>query len=40
MRRRTFVRDFMGTVAVFAVLLLFVILIILGEHYLDNFKSH
>ena len=40
MRRRTFARDLVGTLIMFAVLLAFVILIILGEHYLDNFKAH
>ena len=40
MRRRTFARDFMGTLIMFLVLLSFVILIILGENFLDNFKSH
>ena len=40
MRRRTFVRDFVGTLIVFLALLIFVIVIILGENYLDRFKSH
>lgn len=30
----------MGTAFVFAVLLLFTIVVILGEHFLDNFKAH
>lgn len=40
MRRRTLVRDVLGTLFMFAVLIAFVIVIILGEHFLDNFKSH
>jgi hypothetical protein len=40
MRRRTLVRDVLGMLFMFAVLIVFVILIILGEHFLDNFKSH
>lgn len=40
MRRGTFMRDLVGTLAMFAILLAFVILIIFGEHFLDNFKAH
>jgi uncharacterized membrane protein (DUF485 family) len=40
MRRRTFARDLAGTVAMFIVLVLFVIIIMFGENFLDNFKSH
>jgi len=40
MKRRTFVRDLVGTTIMFVVLLLFVVLIIVGENFLDNFKAH
>lgn len=40
MRRRTVTRDLMGTLLVFAVLVGFTFLIILGEHFLENFKAH
>ncbi|HWW08919.1 MAG TPA: hypothetical protein VNY76_01605 [Candidatus Acidoferrales bacterium] len=40
MRRRTFARDLVGTLLMFVVLLVFVIIIIFGENFLDNFKSH
>ena len=40
MRRRTLVRDIVGTVLMFLSLLVFVLIIIFGENYLDNFKSH
>jgi hypothetical protein len=40
MRRRTFARDLVGTLLMFVALILLVILIMLGEHFLDNFKSH
>ena len=40
MKRRTFARDLLGTVLVFMVLVGFVFIIMLGEHFLDNFKSH
>jgi hypothetical protein len=40
MRRRTLARDLAGTLLMLAVLLAFVFLIILGEHFLDNFKAH
>jgi hypothetical protein len=40
MRRRTFARDLAGTAAMFIVLVLLVIIIMFGENFLDNFKSH
>ncbi len=40
MRRRTFLRDLLGTLMMFAVLLGVCTVIILIEHYLENFKSH
>jgi hypothetical protein len=40
MRRRTFARDLLGTILMFVVLIGLCMLIILGEHYLENFKSH
>jgi hypothetical protein len=40
MRRRTFARDLAGTLLMFLALLVFVIIIIFGENFLDNFKSH
>ena len=40
MRRRTLARDILGTAAVFIVLLVFTFGVILGEHFLDNFKAH
>lgn len=40
MRRRTLVRDIVGTALMFLSLLVFVLIIIFGENYLDNFKSH
>lgn len=40
MRRRTFRRDLVGTLVVFALLLVFCAVIILGENFLENFKSH
>ncbi|HEX6538618.1 MAG TPA: hypothetical protein VF155_05515 [Candidatus Dormibacteraeota bacterium] len=40
MRRRTLVRDIVGTALMFLALLLFVLIIIFGENYLDNFKAH
>ena len=40
MRRRTIVRDIVGTALMLFALLLFVALIILGENFLENFKSH
>jgi hypothetical protein len=40
MRRSTFVRDLVGTVAVFVILVLITIGFILGEKALEAFKSH
>ncbi|HWF58188.1 MAG TPA: hypothetical protein VG520_07540 [Candidatus Dormibacteraeota bacterium] len=40
MRRRTFARDLLGTILMFLVLVALCVIIILGEHYLENFKSH
>jgi hypothetical protein len=40
MRRRTFARDLLGTAIMFAVLIGLCVIIILGEHFLENFKSH
>jgi hypothetical protein len=40
MRRRTFARDLAGTLLLFVALLIFVFVIMLGENFLDNFKSH
>jgi hypothetical protein len=40
MRRRTFARDLLGTILMFAVLVGLCVIIILGEHFLENFKSH
>ena len=40
MKRRTLVRDFLGTALMFLVLLAFVIFIMFGENFLDQFKSH
>lgn len=40
MRRRTFVRDFVWTMVMFVALLIFVAVIIVGENFLENFKSH
>lgn len=40
MRRRTLVRGVLGTALMFLVLLAFVILVIFGENFLDQFKSH
>ena len=40
MRRRTFKRDLLGTLLFFGVLLLLCVVIIFGEHFLENFKSH
>lgn len=40
MRRRTLARDIMGTALMFLVLIVFTLIIIFGENYLDNFKSH
>ena len=40
MRRRTLARDLVGTLLMFVALLVFVIIIIVGENFLANFKSH
>lgn len=40
MNRRTWIRDTIGTAAVFVVLCVGTFVIMLGEHFLDNFKSH
>jgi len=40
MRRRTLTRDVIGTAAFFVVLCLGTFVIMLLEHFLDNFKSH
>ena len=40
MRRRTLARDVLGTMLVFAVLIGVCVVIVLLEHFLENFKSH
>jgi hypothetical protein len=40
MRRRTLARDLLGTMLMFVVLIGLCVIIILGEHFLENFKSH
>jgi hypothetical protein len=40
MRRRTFARDLLGTILMFAVLIGLCVIIVLAEHFLENFKSH
>jgi hypothetical protein len=40
MRRRTVMRDVMGTVLFFLALLVFTALLIWGENLLEAFKSH
>jgi hypothetical protein len=40
MRRRTFLRDLVGTALVFLGLVVFTIAVIYGEALLENFKSH
>lgn len=40
MRRSTLIRGIVGTAVMFIVLLAFVLIIIVGENYLDNFKAH
>ena len=40
MRRSTLIRDIVGTTLMFLALLVFVLIIIFGENYLDNFKAH
>ncbi len=38
--RRSLVRDIVGTGLMFLVLVSITILLIFGEHFLENFKSH
>jgi hypothetical protein len=40
MRRRTLARDIFWTAVVFVILVLFTAIIIFGENFLENFKSH
>ena len=40
MRRSSTVRDVIGTLLMFIALLALLSLFILGEHFLENFKSH
>jgi hypothetical protein len=40
MRRRTLARDLLGTLMVFAILVVITFIFILGEHWLENFKAH
>jgi len=40
MTRNTLARNIIGTLVMFAVLVLIVFVMMLGEHFLDNFKSH
>ena len=40
MRRRTFTRDLFGTLLMLAILVVITFAFILGEHWLENFKSH
>jgi hypothetical protein len=40
MRRRTFARDLLGTVLMFAALVGLCLIIVFLEHFLENFKSH
>jgi hypothetical protein len=40
MRRSSTVRDLIGTLVVFVLLLAGTFVLILGEHFLENFKSH
>jgi len=40
MRRSTFVRDLIGTISVFVLLVAITFLFILGEKALEAFKSH
>ena len=40
MRRRTVLRDIVGTAAMFVILLFVVVVIIYGENLLEHFKSH
>lgn len=40
MRRRTLGRDILGTMLMLGILLALCAVIVLGEHFLENFKSH
>ncbi len=40
MRRRTLARDLLGTMLMLGVLIGLCMIIVLGEHFLENFKSH
>ena len=40
MRRRTLARDLLGTLLMFLVLIGLCVVIVLLEHFLENFKSH
>jgi len=40
MRRRTLARDVLGTALMFLALVVFTLVIIFGENFLDNFKAH
>jgi hypothetical protein len=40
MKRRTFARNLLGTTVMFLVLIGVCLVIVLLEHYLENFKSH
>jgi hypothetical protein len=40
MRRRTLARDVLGTMLMLGVVIALCVIIILGEHFLENFKSH
>lgn len=40
MKRRTFARNLIGTTVMFLVLVAVCVVIVLLEHYLENFKSH
>lgn len=40
MKRRTFARDLLGTITVFMLLIGLCVIIVLTEHFLENFKSH
>ena len=40
MRRRTLGRDILGTALMLAVLVAVCVIIIFGEHFLENFKAH
>jgi len=39
-RRSTLARDIVGTALMFLALIVFTIIIIFGENFLDNFKAH